>query len=244
MSGASRPLAKTRARRAPPRPPARPAAPAAAAGVDPFRLPRVARDLTARACADLDERACRVWLDGRRGGVAAVLRLAVDGGWIADAALAAAFDGPRPNAALYGLFKDALAGVPAWVEALARRHALDPERMPDWRPFAGLSLEEDGGGVDLVLDCESVWSHALVLDDLPPALAVAVARTLHLVCRQLAACCFARDLAWWWFDEAEVAYREVLALGATDPLARWKGAVERTDWADWYGWRDRDEFEA
>lgn len=116
--------------------------PASAAAVDPFRLPEVARDLTGRACADLDERACWVWLDG---------------GWLAEAALAVAFGGPRPNAALYGLFEETLAGVPGRVEALARQHALDPGRMPDWRLFAGLSLEEDGGGgVDLVLACESV----------------------------------------------------------------------------------------
>ena len=199
--------------------------------------------MTGRAGADLDERACRTWLDARRGGVAAVLRLALEGGWLADAALAAAFDGPRPNAALYGLFEEALAGLPGRVEALARRGALDPGRMPGWTPFATLLLEEGEGGVDLVLACESVWSHAFGLDELPPALAVAVARTLDLVGRQLAPCCFARDLAWWWFDEAEAAYREVRALGATDPDARWEAAVGQTAWADWYGWRDRDEFE-
>lgn len=242
MSGAPDRFARTAARRPAGRPPARRPAALPAAAVDPFRLPKRARDLAGRALAGLRERGYGAWLDARRPGVAAVLRLGLARGWVAAGEVDAAFGDPAPHEALYRLFVATLAAIPAWVEALARENALDPERMPAWRPFAGIDLAEWGGELHLLLVNRHLWMHAFDLGGLPPALAVAVAQTLDLLARDLASCCRARDLAGLWYDEAESAYRELRAQAPADPAARW-AAAEAGEWADWFGWEDRAAFE-
>ncbi|MBK8168666.1 MAG: hypothetical protein IPK64_22185 [bacterium] len=193
--------------------------------------------------AGLRERGYGAWLDPRRPGVAAVLRLGLARGWVAAGDVDAAFGGPAPNEALYRLFGATLSAIPAWVEALARQNALDPERMPDWRPFAGIDLAEWDGELHLVLVSRALWVHAFDLDGLPPALAVAVAQTLDLVARDLAPCCRARDLAGSWYDDALDAYEALLARAPDDPAERWTAAAT-DDWADGFDWEDRAAFEA
>lgn len=222
----------------------RSAAPPAAAAVNPFWLPRRARDLTGRACGRLRERAYEAWLQPRRRPVAALLRLAVDGGWLLDAALDAALDDPAPNAALYRLLGEALSGLPAWMEATARRYILDPAQMPDWRPFATLTLVESDAECHLFLALDHLWPHTFHLDHLPPAVAVAVAQTLTLIGTHLTECVLTRDVAEGWADESADAYHEIKALGHTDPAARWAAACENEAWSGWFGWNDPDEFDA
>jgi len=222
---------------------ARSAAAPATAAVNPLRLPRRARGLTGRACAPLRERAYDAWLQPRRRSVAALLRLAVAGGWLLDAALDAALDDPAPNTALYRLLDEALSGLPIWMEGTARRSVLDATRMPNWAPFATLTLLKSEAECHLFLALEHLWPHTFHLDDLPPALAVAVAQTLSLIGTHLTECVLARDLAEGWADEAAAAYHEIKALGHTDPADRWAAVCDNAAWSDWFGWNDSDEFE-
>jgi len=230
-------------RRTPPPSCARSAAPPAAAPVNPLRLPRRARDLTVLAWARLREGAYHAWLHPRRRCVAALLRLAVEGGWLTEAALDAAFDSPTPNAALYRLLGEALSGLPVWIEATARRCVLDPARMPDWAPFATLTLVDTDDDPSLFLALENLWPHTFHLDELPPAVAVAVAQTLSLIGCRLTECVLLRDWAGCRADESASAYHEIAALGHTDPGTRWAAASENEAWSDWFGWNDQDEFE-
>lgn len=166
------------------------------------------------------------------------------GGWLAESALDAAFDDPAPNTALYRLLDKALSGLPLWIEATARRYVLDPTRMPNWAPFATLTLVESDAACHLFLALEHLWPHTFHLDHLPPALAVAVAQTLSLIGAHLTECVLARDLAERWSDETEATYREITAFGSLDPAARWAAACENAEWIAWFGWDDADEFEA
>lgn len=172
--------------------------------MNPLRLPKRARDLTGGALAPLREHAFAAWLDAHRGSVAALLLLALDRGWVAEAEVHAAFDGPHPYERRYALFGQALRELPGWIETTARRHALDPARWPDWEPFVAIDLREDADGARLVLEACGVWPHTFNLDGLPPALAVAVAHTLDLIGLRLTECSPVRDLAEPWWDEAGV----------------------------------------
>lgn len=212
--------------------------------MNPLRLPRQARDLPGRACARLRERAYHAWLHPRRRPVAALLRVAVTGGWLTEAALDAAFEDPAPNTALYRLLGEALSGLPFWIEATARRYVLDPTEMPDWMSFATLTLIEEGAEWPLFLALAHLWPHTFHLDELPPALAVAVAQTLSLIGGRLTECVLARDLADCWFGEAEITYREIAALGHTDPVLRWAAVSDNEAWLGWFDWNDSGEFEA
>jgi hypothetical protein len=112
--------------------------------VNPLRLPKRARALTRRALAPLREHGFAAWLDARRASVAALLWLALDRGWVAEAEVHAALDGPCRHERLYALFGRALRALPGWIEATARRHALDPARLPDWEPFVAMMRKAPG----------------------------------------------------------------------------------------------------
>lgn len=212
--------------------------------MNPFWLPKRARELTGRALAPLREQAFAAWLDARRSAVATLLLLALDRGWVAEAEVHAAFDGPHPYERRYALLGQAWRGLPGWIEATARRHALDPARLPDWAPFVGIDLREDGESARLVLDARGVWLHAFDLDGLPPALAVAVAHALDLIGMCLTECGPARDLAEPWWDEAQAAYAELRATGLTDRTALWAHVRDATDLLNWFGWDCLEEFAA
>ena len=184
----ARPARSQPARAAAVVPSARRATAPTAAGVNPFCLPKRAHDLTGRALAPLREQGFAAWLDARRSPVAALLLLALDRGGLAEAEVHAALDGPHRHERLYALLGQAWRGLPGWIEAIARRHALDPARWPDWAPFVGIDLREDATGARLVLDARGVWLHAFDLDGLPPALAVAVAHALDLIGMRLTEC--------------------------------------------------------
>ncbi len=239
----ARPVRSRPARDAATVPPARRAAAPAAAGVNPFSLPKRAHDLTGRALSPLREQGFAAWLDARRAAVAALLRLALDRGALAEAEVHAALDGPHRHERLYALFCQAWRGLPAWIEAIARRHALDPARWPDWRPFVEMEWREDATGGRLVLTACSDWPHTFDLDGLPPALAVAVAQTLDLIGMRLTECVPVRDLAEPWWDEAQAAYETLRATGLTDPAALWAHVETATDFLQWFGWNGPEEFE-
>ena len=137
--------------------------------MNPFCLPQRARDLTGRALGPLREQGFAAWLDARRAAVAALLRLALDRGDLAEAEVHAALDGPHRHERLYALFCRAWRGLPAWIEAIARRHALDPGQQPDWRPFVEMEWQEDVTGGRLVLTACGAWLHTFDLDGLDPA---------------------------------------------------------------------------
>lgn len=212
--------------------------------MNPYGLPKRARDLTGRALGPLRDQGFAAWLDARRPAVAALLLLALDRGGLAEAEVHAALDGPHRHERLYALFCQAWRGLPAWIEAIAHRHTLDPARLPDWEPFVGIELREDATGARLVLDARGVWLHAFDLDRLPPALAVAVAQTLDLIGMRLTECVPARDLAKSWWDEAQTAYAELRATGLSDPAALWAHVETATDLLNWFSWRSQEDFAA
>ena len=245
MPGSPACLARSRpAREAATGPSTRRAAVPAAASVNPLRLPKRARALAGGALAPLREHGFAAWLDARRASVAALLLLALDRGWVADAEVHAALDGPCRHERLYGLFGQALRALPGWIETTASRHALDPAQWPDWAPFVAIDLREDAEGARLVLEGCGVWLHTFNLDGLPPALAVAVAHTLGLIGMRLTECGPARDLAELWWEEAQAAYAELRATGLTDQTALWVHVAQETDLLDWFGWRGPEEFAA
>lgn len=224
-------------------PPARRAAAPAAAGVNPFSLPKRAHDLTGRALGPLCEQGFAAWLDARRSAVAALLWLALDRGDLAEAEVHAALDGPHRHEHLYALFCQAWRGLPAWIEAIARRHTLDPARWPDWVPFVGVELCEDATGGRRVLTACGNWPHTFDLDGLPPARAVAVAQTLDRIGMRLTECVPVRDLAEPWWDEAQAAYETLRATGLTDPEAWWAPVETATDLRQGFGWDGPEAFE-
>jgi hypothetical protein len=211
--------------------------------VNPFCLPQRARDLTGRALGPLREQGFAAWLDARRAAVAALLRLALDRGDLAEAEVHAALDGPHRHERLYALFCRAWRGLPAWIEAIARRHALDPGQQPDWRPFVEMEWQEDVTGGRLVLTACGAWLHTFDLDGLSPALAVAVAQTLDLIGMRLTDCVPVRDLAEPWWDEAQATYETLRATGLTDRAALWAQVETETDFLQWFSWDGPEEFE-
>ena len=77
-------------------------------------------------------------------------------------------------------------------------------------------------------------NHSFDLDGLPPALAVAIVRTIELIGLQLTECCLIRDMGDVWLDESAQAFEELQASGLRIRLELWDYAQAHTALFEWY----------
>ncbi|MCB1810533.1 MAG: hypothetical protein KDK04_02245 [Candidatus Competibacteraceae bacterium] len=209
--------------------------------VNPLCLPKRPRAMVQTALGPLREQAYAAWVNRCRQPVATLITFAVQEGWLPAADLQDALESPHRHELLYEYFCATLKDIPGWLSLIARRHALDRMNMPEWSAFVQLSLLEDSDEHYLALDASCCWNHSFDLDGLPPALAVAIVRTIELIGLQLTECCLIRDMGDVWLDESAQAFEELQASGLSDPAELWDYAQAHTALFEWYDWRRLDE---